>query len=475
MNLTRRCFGMSFCGAPLASLLAPRSLADGITGPWDGPAVVAKVYLTGPEPAWPSPLVDVKKDVAAIEERLAAVTTKLAGRVKLVGGDIVSDAGQIEGWGRKVKGLDADGVLLMPISVPSPPVQSLTKAAGLPAMCWSRPYMGHQWANVAPLRRQGHRIDLVASSRIEDLEAALPVFQAVRQLKRSRILVVTGNPKGSYIAPSASFEERFGTSFTVLPLADMKAIFESGGVREARREAEAFTRAALRVVEPKPQEIEDAFRFYVGIAALMRKERYNAVTLDCFPAVVKRDLPAYPCLAWAMLNDRGLYGVCQADVRCTMAQILVTSFTGMPGFVANPAFDAGRNEVIHSHCVASTRMLGIDQPAQPYLVRSHLESLEGPVLQVVMPTNRTVTVGVFDDARRFLASRAEAVETTSDAAGGVDADYGCRTKLRTRVADADAWVQNYSAAVHRVVFYGDHVKSIERIGRLMGFEVVREA
>lgn len=475
MDVTRRCFGLSLCGAPLASLLAPPPAAGEITGPWQGPAVVAKVYLTGPNPAWPTPLLDARKDVAALEERLGAVAPKLGGRVKLVGGDLISETSQIAAWGRKVQDLNADGVLLTTLSVPAAPTQALADAAGVPVMCWVRPYMGHQWAGIAPLRRQGRKIDLVASSRVEDVEAALPIFQSVRQLKRSRVLVVTNQPKGSYIAPSASFQRHFGTSFTVLPLTGMKDIFESGDLRQARKEAEAFVRGALRVVEPKPKEIEDAFRFYTGMAELMRKEQYNAVTLDCFPAVVRRELPAYPCLAWAMLNDRGLYGVCQADVRATMTQILVTSFTGLPGFVANPAFDAGRNEVIHSHCVASTRMLGLDQPAQPYLVRSHLESLEGPVLQVVMPTNRTVTVGIFDHAQRFLVSKAEAVETTSQAAGSVDADYGCRTKLRTRVADADAWVQNYSVAVHRVVFYGDHVKNIQRIGRLMGFEVVQEA
>lgn len=33
---------------------------------------------------------------------------------------------------------------------------------------------------------------------------------------------------------------------------------------------------------------------------------------------------------------------------------------------------------------------------------------------------------------------------------------------------------NYSGGLHRVIFYGDHVRTIERMGRLMGFDVVRE-
>ncbi len=51
---------------------------------------------------------------------------------------------------------------------------------------------------------------------------------------------------------------------------------------------------------------------------------------------------------------------------------------------------------------------------------------------------------------------------------------GCRSKIRTRVSDAEKWLRNYTAGLHRVIFYGDHVKSIERMGRLMGFKVTRE-
>jgi len=472
--ITRRCFGLSLCGAPLPWFLAAPLRADEITGPWDGPALIAKVYLTGPDPAWPTPLLDIKKDVAEMERRLAGIERKLAGRVRLTGGEVIGSADQIPGWAQEVKQQDVDGVLLVPVSVPSASLNALVDAAGVPVLCFSRPYMGHQWASIAPLRRTGRRVDLLASSRFEDLEDCLPAFRAVRQLRRGKILVITNNPKGGYINPAAGFSKRFGAVFTYIPLTEMKAIFEAGDTRLAEKQAEAFTRAALRVVEPSIGEIRDAFRFYAGIAGLMKKEQANAVTLDCFPAVVKRELAAYPCIAWSNLNDRGLYGVCQADVRATMTQLLVTSYSGMPGFVSNPVFDTASNEVIHSHCVAATRMLGLNQPALPYLVRSHLESNEGPVLQVVMPTGRTVTVGIFDSAEKFLVSKAEAVATTTEPTGSTDADFGCRTKLRTRVADADAWVQNYRTGVHRVVFYGDHVKTIQRVGRLVGFEVVKE-
>jgi hypothetical protein len=64
--------------------------------------------------------------------------------------------------------------------------------------------------------------------------------------------------------------------------------------------------------------------------------------------------------------------------------------------------------------------------------------------------------------------------TTGEVTGSEGNDRGCRTQVRTRVSDAEKWLQNYTAGLHRVLFYGDHVRTIERMGRLMGFSVVNE-
>jgi len=150
-----------------------------------------------------------------------------------------------------------------------------------------------------------------------------------------------------------------------------------------------------------------------------------------------------------------------------MTQMLVTSFSNMPGFVTDPVFDTSRNEVIHAHCVAATRLAGIGGPASPYLVRSHLEDNKGVSMQVLAPETGTVTVARFASAGKFLISTAEVI-------GNADGPRGCRTKIRTRVSDARKFLRAYSAGLHRVLFYGDHTENVERLGRLTGFQVVRE-
>jgi len=48
------------------------------------------------------------------------------------------------------------------------------------------------------------------------------------------------------------------------------------------------------------------------------------------------------------------------------------------------------------------------------------------------------------------------------------------TKVTTEVTDADKLLHSYSGGLHRLLFYGDYVEDIKKMGRLMGFEVVME-
>jgi hypothetical protein len=112
-------------------------------------------------------------------------------------------------------------------------------------------------------------------------------------------------------------------------------------------------------------------------------------------------------------------------------------------------------------------MKGFQEPASPYIIRNHLETNEGAVLQVLMPAGETITVARFTSPAHLLAS-------TAVVTGGGDSNRGCRSQIRTRVADAEKWLQNYTAGLHRVIFYGDHMRSLTLMGRMLGFEITRE-
>jgi L-fucose isomerase-like protein len=343
---------------------------------------------------------------------------------------------------------------------------------------FSRPYAGHDWTNAAALAQRGMKLDVVASSDFGDLDPYVSLFRTIHHLRHSKVLLVS---RAEARPAAEGYAEQFGTTFAHPTYLDLKAAYEAVDAGKAARLADDFIQSAAKVVEPTRDEIVDSLRLYVALQEVMKKESANAIAIDCLGGFGRRELPAYPCVAFSKLNDAGLYGVCECDLESTMTQLLVTSFSGKPGFVSDPVFDTSRNDVIHAHCVSATRLQGIGGEASPYIVRSHLEDHKGVSMQVLAPGGDAVTVAKFADPNRLLVS-------TGEATGNVDNPRGCRTKIRTRVKDARKLLEGWSAALntgpampgtrdllHRVVFYGDHVESIERLGRLMGFDVIHEA
>jgi hypothetical protein len=463
-GFTRRQFGLGLCALPLARLAAAEEEAPIAfkATPWNDPAAIAKVYVAQPSVHWPKPTLDVAQEMKEIEANMAEVARKHARNVRFTGSALVRTADDARAW-RAGLG-DVDGVLIIPLGGGSIP--QLIEGLDKPALVFSRPYASHSWSGIAGIRKAGRKIDVVATSSYGDLDPHMVMFKTVRHLKASKVLVAVENAPARQALVDA-YRQQFGTTFQFIGGKELKEAFAGADETAARKAADDFTRNALRVVEPSAKEIHDGLKFYLGLRNLLRDQQANAITIDCFGTLAAKTLPGYPCIAWSKFNDAGLYGVCEADLHSTMTQMAVTSYTGMPGFVTDPVFDTSRNEVIHAHCVAATRMKGLNGPASPYIIRNHLETSEGAVLQVVMPVGEPVTVARFADPRRMLF-------TTGEVTGSEGNDRGCRTQVRTRVSNADKWLQNYSAGLHRVMFYGEHTRTLDRMGRLMGFTVTNE-
>ena len=459
--VTRRQFGKWLGALPLALHLKADQFAS---MPWNEPATVARVFLAGEMSHWPKVGLDVRAEVSEIEGRLREVQSLNARHARFVGGEILRGEAEVKPWLAKYG--NADGVLMIPLMQPTPPLRALVDGLCVPALFFSRPYATHAWSSIAAYQKAGKKIDVVATSSYGDLDPYMRAFRTASHLRKSRVIVGAA-PPGARQSITDAYGSWFGTSFRFFTGREFEEAFRAVNEGEAKREADEFVKGALRVVEPSAREIEDGLRFYLAVQNIMKREKANAVTIDCFGSLAANTLPGYPCIAWSKLNDVGLYGVCEADIHSTMSQMLVTSYARVPGFVSDPVFDVSRNEVIHAHCVAATRMAGIDEPPAPYIIRNHLETAEGAVVQVLMPSGRTITVGRFNGPKDFMVSTAEVT-------GAVDSDRGCRSQIRTRVPDAGKWLRAYGGGLHRVIFYGDHVRDIERMGRLMGFTVRRE-
>ncbi len=470
--MNRRDFLLSSAALPGARLFPMRAEAGSA---WSGPAVVRKAYLAPGRPSWPRPDVDIKQAVGEIEAGLAEVARRNYGQIEFTGGDILTGADEVAAWVAREP--QADVVLAFNmVTIVYPVLKALTDT-GKPALMFAQPYSGHDWTHAAALMQKGAKLELIASSDFSDLDEYVPLFRAIHHLRHSKVLLVA---RPNAAPKTDGYTARFGTAFALPSYLDLKTAYDAASAGTAQKLADEFIGGAVKVVEPAHGEIVNSLRLHMAIASLLEKEQANAIAIDCLGGFGRGELPAYPCISFSKLNDAGLYGVCECDLESTMTQLLVTSFSGRPGFVSDPVFDTSRGEVIHAHCVSATKLKGIGGPSSPYIVRSHLEDHKGASLQVLAPGGDAVTVARFANPELMMISAGEAL-------GNVDDERGCRTKIRTRVKDSRKLLENWSAALtggpgmpgtrdllHRVVFYGDHVKAVERLGRMTGFKVVKE-
>lgn len=455
-NFSRRDFVLC-CGAAALPLRGSPN-----PDPWSGPAIVSKVYLATTRITWPYPKLDLRQEIAGIDKRLAELEASHPGLVRFTGGTLLRTEEDIEPWLKSIAG--ADAVLVLDLTTSTGPQFKALDQLDVPLLLFQRPLTSWAFMNFAGYIQKGKKADMVNSSDYNDLVPHLHMLQAMHHVANSKILVV--RPDANSAAYQA-WTEQFGTRVELPSYEEFKEAYQDVNTREADEAAAEFKRNALRVVEPKSSDIRDSMRFYLGALEVMRRRGANALTIDCLGGFRRGDLPAYPCVAFSKLNDAGMFGVCEADFPSTMTQLLVTSYSGMPGFVSDPTFDTSRNEVIHAHCVSATRLRGFAAAPSPYTLRTHMEDEKGVSLQVEMPVRETITCGKFSNPRTFLVS-------TGEVTSNLDDRRGCRTKIVTKVADARKFAEGYTGGLHRVIFYGDHAQSIERMGRLMGFKTIRE-
>jgi len=478
-DLNRREFlGASAAGAGavlLGSQLGSRPVMAGESEEWPPrlPAVkIYKVYIGRTGGIY---LSRPTEEIDKFEKYLANVERKL-GDVKFVGGELVPPA-EVDKVVAKLG--DADGVLLFHLSghgggAPKAAMDRIIDT-GLPTAVFSQPFSGHGWMYFPQWRKAGKKVVLLPTSDWDELEQVVKLMCVAPHLRQTRIIVVRG-PLGTAAACSAEqLKERLGVELIPISVEQTLEAHKAIDIKDAEAEAKQYWLSkAKKIVEPSTKEIINSARFYLATKELMIKERAQAITSsNCMGA------PAKGCLTYSKLNDLGLVGACEGDMDSTLTMLMFRYAFGIPGFISDPVIDTSSNALIHFHCTSATKMDGPAGKRLPFTIRTQSDSERGVSLDVENRIGQTVTCAKFVNLDTMLISTGKIFKITHD-------ELGCRTQFWTRVNDAHKMFHNWGAGIikggkgaimtllHRDVFYGDHMKDIQNLGVLMGFNVVEE-
>lgn len=433
-------------------------------------AKVALLYMAIPGSAWPKPDLDIQKEMGLYRETLTRMKHELTG-IEFPVDELVTSPGQVGALKARLE--NVDGVLAVHLNSGVWDILTEILGAKKPTMVFARPYSGHDWVSFGQLRNQplGARMDSILTSDMSQLAVALRPFRAIHHLREAKVINLSTDDFSGY---AGEVKAKFGTEIKPVTLNRMVAVYNGISDRDAQAETDRWTRGAAMVVEPKASDIFKSAKLALAFEKLLDEEGATAMTVDCYGSMWDKTikLPAYPCLGFSRLNNLGLGGICESDLRCAMTHILFQGLVGRPGFVSDPTVDSSKNSIILAHCMGTPKMAGPDAPAAPYKIRTVMERREGVVPQVEMRVGQKVTQALLSDLGTIRYFTGEIIE----APVGLEADRGCRTKIDVRVdGDITRLWQNWTSGLHRQTVYGNIVQELGYFCRFNGITMVNEA
>ncbi len=298
-----------------------------------------------------------------------------------------------------------------------------------------------------------------------DALTTLPAADSVRRLRESKILTVRGQESG----PAG---ESMGIQIVNVPYAEINDAWKAADLDESRAIADRWQKKAARIDGVSRQTLEASAAMYLGMMNVLAKHGATAITINCLGGFYGGHIHAYPCLGFHELNNEGLIGGCECDVRSAATMVAGGILTrGRPGFISDPVIDTAKRQIIYAHCVASNRAFGPTGASNPFEILTHSEDRQGASVRSILPVGYMTTSLEFEPARReILFHRAKAVANDPD-------DRACRTKLCAEpVGDIEKLFTMWDRwGWHRVTFYGDLREPVFALADALGYTVVEEA
>ena len=292
--------------------------------------------------------------------------------------------------------------------------------------------------------------------------------ETLAAVKGKKILSV----EGSSAKLKAQILKDFGIVVEDVKFAELNAAWEKVPDDDAQPKVDEWKRTARKIAGVTDATLLGCAKMFIAMKQVLKDHGAVSITINCLGGCYQGKLQAYPCLGFMELQDIGLFGTCENDVRSTVAMILFNAMTkGRMGYISDPALDSSRRAMLFAHCVSTRKLLGVESEASPFEIETHCADREGASVRAITPRNYPVTSVQFHFDKRLLA-----VQTGRSFSNDPD-DRGCRTKMVVEVTgDFEKAYRHWNTfGWHRVTFLGDFKKDVEALAKKIGYSVIYES
>jgi hypothetical protein len=431
---------------------------------------VARVYMGSSTGLWPKANLDFKEEVKFYQSQFEKMKKEFAD-VDFTIDELVTTNEQAISLKNKLA--DVDGILAIHFNIGISEILKELLSVGKPTVLFAVPYSGHEWVNFGNIMKQpiGSKMECILSSDYNQLAVAIRPFRAIHHLREAKILNLTTRDFTEY---ANAIKEKFGTEIMKIDLKRVLDTYFSIDENVAKQETDNWIQGATQIVEPSKEEIYQSCKLALAFEKLLAEENATVMTVDCYGSMFEPLCLeyAFPCIGFTRLNNIGLGGICESDLRSAMTHIIFQGLAGKPSFISDPTVDESDKSIILAHCLGTMKMDGPDGASAPFKIRTIMERQAGAVAQVQMRMGQEVTQAILANPGLIRYFTGEIIETPVSLAD----DRGCRTKIRVKVdGDIEKLWKNWEHGLHRQTCYGNMTKELKHFCRFKEIELVNEA
>ncbi|MBP3878921.1 MAG: hypothetical protein J6D46_01265 [Lachnospiraceae bacterium] len=262
-----------------------------------------------------------------------------------------------------------------------------------------------------------------------------------------------------------------------------------------QKEAEALYDGAEKS-DVKKEFICNDLRYFHAVRKMMEQYDCNAFTTPCKELCASRipwENKFVPCLCHSLNKDDRIPSACEEDLAVWMAMMMMMYLTrqsvfmgnpvlvlkgsktleqlGMPNLLTQPGQTFDRDVLEIHHAVPGRKMNGYDQPAQKYEIAPFTTHGWGTHYHVDMNENegQVVTFG------RFNRQGTKMMVAVGHTIGCEFRPVYCSPAV---YYDVEGGAREFRQALakggyghHQAVIYGNHVKDLQELAEVVGFEV----
>ena len=355
-------------------------------------------------------------------------------------------------------------------------------------MNWRIPHLERYRKPIIIMQNGNEGIDFAAFCRnigveayvcmdMQDLNELVHLLWVKKACANTRALILTagGQPTfgiQSLIRDPEILRTRYGVEIIKLPFREIFKYMDEITDEEAKPIADKILNGSSDTKVNTEWFIND-IKYYLAAKKMMDIYDCNAFSTACHElctSEIPQNRKFTPCMCHSIMKDNGVPSACEEDLNALMAMLVLQYYGNRPAFMGNPNHETDELLRIH-HAVPALCMNGYGTKPMNYKLWAFTGQGFGGKLQVDFNQNEDpegkITLGRFNPAGDTMSVKSgEVLKTEFD-------DVYCSPYYYIKMDDARSFMHHLANfGHHQVLVFGDYVKDMKKLGKLMGFNVV---